>query len=197
MTLRGVIFDLDGTVIDSGLDFDRIRRDMGLPAGQPILEALDEMAGGPQKDECLRILREHELAGARRATLMPGVVAFLEELGHRRLRSGILTRNSREATDLALARLGLRFHTILTREEVPPKPDPAGLLRICEEWAVDVDEVLFVGDFLFDLETGRNAGVKTVLYAPGDLPDYKDRADFTIRDFAAAISLIAHLAGPT
>ena len=39
LALHGMIFDLDGTLVDSGLDFDAIRRDMGLPAGMPILDA--------------------------------------------------------------------------------------------------------------------------------------------------------------
>ncbi len=41
MIVRGVIFDLDGTLVDSGLDFDLMRREMGLPPGKPLLESFD------------------------------------------------------------------------------------------------------------------------------------------------------------
>ena len=59
--LHGMIFDLDGTLVDSGLDFAAIRRDMGLPAGSPILETLDRIPTGLEKDRMLAVLRRHEL----------------------------------------------------------------------------------------------------------------------------------------
>lgn len=190
MSLRGVIFDLDGTLIDSQLDFDAIRRDMGLPAGQPILEALDQMPAGTSKEHCLAVLRDHEMRGAERATLMPGIADFLGELTQRRMLQGILTRNSSESTEVVLDRLSLNFAPVCTRDEVPPKPDPTGLLQICREWCVAVGDVLFIGDFLFDIRAGKNAGIRTVLFAPAQLPEYSGEADFTIRHFSEAISVI-------
>ena len=47
--IRGFIFDLDGTLVDSRLDFEAIRRDMGLPSRTPILEALERIAPGPER----------------------------------------------------------------------------------------------------------------------------------------------------
>ena len=72
MKIHGVIFDLDGTLVDSGLDFPQMRREMGLPAGMPILEGLAEIGPGERFNECLRILDRHEQEAAERATLMPG-----------------------------------------------------------------------------------------------------------------------------
>ena len=54
-------------------------------------------------------------------------------------------------------------------------------------------DTLLIGDFLFDLQAGSNAGARTVLYAPGALPDYADEADETIRHFAEAVSLLDRL----
>lgn len=193
MNLRGVIFDLDGTLVDSRLDFDAIRADLNLPAGKPILEALDEMPEGNRRETCLNILHRHEMLGAERAVLMPAVSEFLDDLSERNIATGILTRNSRTATMAVLERFSLEFSQVKTRNEVPPKPDPTGLLEICSAWEVSVDEVLFFGDFLFDLQAGHNAGIRTVLFAPDGLPEYAHQADFTIRDFAEASSLIAGL----
>ncbi len=190
MNLRGVIFDLDGTLIDSGLDFAAIRRDLGFASDQLILETLNAMSAGAEKDRCLAVLREHELSGARRATLMPGADSLLDELDGRGIRKAILTRNSRESTGLSLNRMGLQFSPVMTREDAPAKPDPEGLLHICREWQVAVGEVLFFGDFLFDLQAGRNAGIRTVLYAPDERPEYCDQADFVIERFDEAVALV-------
>ncbi len=193
MRLRGIIFDLDGTLIDSQLDFAAIRCDLGLEDGELILEAMDAMPDGSRKDESLAILQQHELRGAECAKLMPGVANFLSELKRRSVLVAVLTRNSAETTELSLQRLGLEFSQVLTRDDVPAKPDPTGALRICETWQFAPDEVLLIGDFLFDLQAGRNAGIRTILYAPGEIPVYADEADFTLRHFDDAVGLLASI----
>ncbi len=188
--LRGMIFDLDGTLVDSSLDFDAIRRDMGLPVGMPILETLDQIPAGSEKNRMLEVLRQHELTGAARATLFDGVHEFLEWLDRRGICRAVLTRNSRESTQIVLARLGLRFELTLTREDAPPKPDPTGLLTICEAWKIEPAGVLFCGDYLFDLEAGSRAGTRTMLFAPRELPEFARRADHVLRNFRHASALI-------
>ena len=64
--LRGVLFDLDNTLVDSGLDFDAMRRAMGLPDGVSILEAIERLPPD-RAARCRQILHEFELAGAARA----------------------------------------------------------------------------------------------------------------------------------
>src|SRR5215831_204614 len=124
MAIRGVIFDLDGTLIDSGLDFEQMRREMEFAPGQWILETIALLEEGPRKERCRQVLREHEHRGALSASLMPGAKELLAELSRRGLAVGILTRNSREMTDLALSRLGLVVPHVIAREDAPPKPDP-------------------------------------------------------------------------
>jgi HAD superfamily hydrolase (TIGR01509 family) len=188
--IRGMIFDLDGTLVDSGLDFPLMRREMGLPVGMPILEGLAEIGPGERLDECLRILDRHEREAAERATLMPGAGELLAMLTKRGIDQGILTRNSRQCTSRMLTRLGLAFPCVLTREDGPPKPDPAGLLKICSIWDAHVTEVIFMGDYLHDINCGRNAGMRTILFAPNETPHYSLLADFCVSSFAEAASLI-------
>ena len=178
--IRGVIFDLDGTLIDSRLDFDAMRRDMEFPPGQTILEGIEALPAGDRRERCLTVLHAHERRGAESATLIPGAKELLNDLESRGLITAILTRNSRAMTCLALDRFQLRFSQVLTRDDAPPKPDPAGLHRICDAWGMQVDEVLFVGDYLFDLRCGQAARIATVLYAPDGIPDYAHEADFVI-----------------
>ena len=188
--LRGMIFDLDGTLVDSGLDFEAIRRDMRLPAGMPILESLGRIPAGSEKERMLEVLHQHELTGAARATLYDGVHEFLEWLDQREISRAVLTRNSRESTRIVLDRLGLHFELALTREDAPPKPDPTGLLTICGVWQMQPAHVLFCGDYVFDLEAGSRAGMETMLFAPRELPDFARQADHVLRSFHDASALI-------
>jgi HAD superfamily hydrolase (TIGR01509 family) len=182
--MHGIIFDLDGTVVDSGLDFDLMRREMELPPG-PILESLARLPE-PRAGQCRRILEQHELVGARRATLMPGVAGFLDQLQRRGLRTALITRNSRAMTLLTIGRLSLAFDPIIAREDAPAKPDPAGLHKICGIWGVRPEKVVMLGDYRFDLEAGRRAGTRTVLYTAGRDPEsieYAGLADFHLRSY--------------
>jgi HAD superfamily hydrolase (TIGR01549 family) len=193
VAIRGVIFDLDGTLIDSQLDFEAMRREMGFPDGQPILEGIERLSVGPVRDNCLEILHAHERRGAESATLIAGTRELLAELTRLQLPQAILTRNSRAMTALALRRLELEFSQVLTREDAAPKPDPAGLWRICDVWDLTVEEVLFVGDFRFDLLAGRAAGIRTILFAPDRPPDYAHEADFVVERLIEIPAIVAAL----
>ena len=191
MNIRGIIFDMDDTLIESPLDFDAIRADLGFGEGQLILETIESLDDDVRQTECRRILREHERRAAQQCKVISGVEEFLAELNRRGMLTAVLTRNSRETVELVFSRLQLAgFDQILTREDAPPKPDPAGLKLICERWNIDASEVLFFGDFWFDIEAARRAGAHSVLYAPNNLPEYAHKAGSILRDYADAIDLL-------
>ncbi|MDB4614613.1 HAD family hydrolase [bacterium] len=190
MPIRGVIFDLDETLVSSDLDYDGMRADLGLGPDQLILETVTDMPPGPQQDAGFAVIDRHEREGALRSTMIPGAMEFLDQLTAAHIRTGVLTRNSRAATDTVFANLGLSLSPALTREDAAPKPDPEGLLRICDEWQLPVTDVLFFGDFVFDLLAAANAGMRSVLYCPGRRPDFAEQADFVLTDYANAISII-------
>jgi HAD superfamily hydrolase (TIGR01549 family) len=170
-----------------------MRTDMEFAPGQFILETLESLPEGMRKDRCRQILHGHEYRGAMAATLMPGARELVDELARLKIPQAILTRNSRAMTELALGRLKLEFSHVVTREDAPPKPDPTGLLSICRAWNVDVADVVFVGDFQFDVLAGRSAGIATVLYAPAELPDYAHQADFVVTHLLEIRGVLAEL----
>jgi HAD superfamily hydrolase (TIGR01549 family) len=180
--VRGVIFDLDGTLVEQHLDFEVIRREIGLPFGTPLLEALDRMAS-TEKAAALTIIHRHELMAAETALLNPGVAEFLARLDGLCVRRAVLSRNMRVAVDRVLERCGCVFDPVLGREDAPYKPDPQGIWRICETWALPPSEVLMVGDYLYDVEAGRNAGTRTALVTHGRQWPFADLADISFASF--------------
>ena len=159
------IFDLDGTLTVAVHDFDAIRAELGLPAGQPILEELAAME--PARAERLhRQLYAIEHALAREARPAPGAERLLTRLASRGTRLGLLTRNSVELARLTLAACGLggafEPRAIVGRESGPPKPDPAGVHALLDTLGAGPERAVVVGDYLFDLQAGRAAGAATV-----------------------------------
>lgn len=193
--IRGVIFDMDGTLVDSALDFDLMRREMDLPAGQPILEAIAQLPAD-LANHCRIILSRHEQQGADRATLLPGVAELCHALDQCGIHRAVATRNSRSITQAALGRLGLKFEIALTRDDGPVKPDPWPVLEICRQWCISPAETAVVGDFRFDVECGRAAGAHTVLLthdgAPCAYPNH-ERADLVLNSLADYPRLLAWL----
>jgi HAD superfamily hydrolase (TIGR01509 family) len=179
---RGVVFDLDGTLVVQELDFEAMRREIGLPPGTPLLEAVERLHG-PRRQAALAVLRRHELAAAETAALNPGVAPFLDELARRGVRRAVLSRNMREAVEKVLRRCGLAFDLVLAREDAPYKPSPEGLWQICAAWGLAPAEVLMIGDYLYDVQAGRSAGTRTALVTHGrDLP-FAALADVAFTNF--------------
>jgi phosphoglycolate phosphatase len=191
MPIRGVIFDLDGTLVDSGLDFDLMRREMGLAGELPLLEALQALPSEIAA-RCWAILHEHEQRGSQRATLFPGVRDFLSALERRGLLRAVVTRNSRALTLATLARLEVDFHPIVCREDAPAKPDPQAIWKVCENWGIEPNQCVMIGDYRFDIEAGRRAGTHTVLFTGSGEHSGLDgdiQADFVLESFAETTGL--------
>jgi HAD superfamily hydrolase (TIGR01509 family) len=180
--VRGVVFDLDGTLVVEELDFEAMRREIGIPSGTPLLEAVERLHG-PARQAAVAVLRRHELAAAETARLNPGVGAFLDWLTRRGVRQAVLSRNIREAVAKSLRRCGLSFELVLAREDAPYKPSPEGLLQICAAWGLRPAEVLMVGDYLYDMQAGRSAGTRTALVTHGREPPFAALADVAFASF--------------
>ncbi len=162
MAIRGVLFDMDGVVVRQRLDFPAIKREIFGDTEGFILERMDGLSA-PERGRAEAILERHETAAAMTAEPMDGIRPFLAWMEAHHLRSGLVTRNSRKSVDLVLTRLNLRFDAVVTREDAPPKPAPDPVWLACRRMNVEPSDVLFVGDYEFDMLSGRRAGARTVL----------------------------------
>lgn len=178
---RGVIFDMDGTLIEPLLDFPRLRRDLGVSPGMGILEALDAMdpaEAAPRR----RALIEQELLAARSAGLHPGAVETLEAIRAAGLKTALLTRSAADAMAVVIERFGLRFDLAWSRENGPIKPEPDGILRACRQLGIAPAATACVGDFRYDMEAANAAGAVAVLLARGPMPDFAALARHVITE---------------
>ena len=163
MNIEAVIFDLDGTLTEPFLDFDRIRRDMGLtPEDGGVLEAMGRMPESERK-RAENILLLHEQAAAEQSSLNDGAAALIDTLRHRGISIGLLTRNTRANAVFVAEKHGLRFDGMICREDGPAKPDSYGVRTLCGQFGAAPERTLVVGDFRHDLEAARNAGAIAIL----------------------------------
>ena len=192
--IRAAIFDLDGTITEPLLDFDEIRRQMGLArdAG-PILEAMKGMTD-EQRRSAEDILRTHEDRAVVESTLNPGARLTLEALRARGIAVGILTRNTR-ANALAVAtKHALEFDGVVDRSDGPIKPDSFGVRRLCESFGVSPDEAMVVGDYFFDLLSAHAAGAgAALLLHPGVNEQYAAFADYPLARLDDLVRIIDNI----
>lgn len=177
------IFDLDGTLTVAAHDFDAIRDALGLPAGRPILEALAALPPSEAAPLWNRLdALERELAA--RAVPAPGAADLLRALEKRGARLGILTRNSASNTRATLEATGLHGFfqppDVVAREHAPPKPRPDGIHRLLARWNAPPQQALIVGDYRFDLEAGRAAGIATVYFDCDASREFAAHADLHV-----------------
>jgi len=156
---------MDGTLTQAMHDFDAMRTELNLPAGVPILEAIDAM----EPDDAAakhRELDDMELRMAADAKPQPGCIELLDALSEKGASLGIVTRNGKQIAEVTLAACGIDHYfsdsTVISRNCCAPKPDPAGINLLLSLWQADPKNAVMVGDYLFDLETGQSAGVATV-----------------------------------
>jgi len=191
MSIKAVIFDLDGTITQPYFDFDAIREEMGLSKDSgPVLESMEKMTV-QQRQEAEKILHYHEQKAVTESKLNAGAKQTLTALRAAGIHIGVLTRN-RRSNAIAIARKHkLKFDAVVGREEGPVKPDTFGVLRLCEQFGVKPEETMLVGDYLFDLLCAKAAGAVAVLLTNHNQPGkFAEHADFCIESIGRVLEII-------
>ena len=214
--VRALIFDLDGTLIDSKLDLihavNAMLVEMGrerlsaevisgyIGHGAPVLVARALGTAAPEQ-ECtyalqffLKYYEEHKLDNT---CAYPGVQETLARLWHRDLPMSVLTNKPVRVSVRILEALGLAkyFRSIYGGNSFETKkPDPLGANTILREMGVSAHETAIVGDSEVDVQTARNAGTAAIAVNFGfgvhDRKSYPDEA--YIDRFADLSSLMAN-----
>lgn len=179
-----VLFDLDGTLIDTAPDFIRCLNDLrqsrsldALPADfirQSVSDGARAMIrigfGLDQHQPGYAELRAefldlYEIGVALETTLFEGMDDLLRSLEARQVPWGIVTNKPVRFAAPLIRALGLeeRCSTLICPDHViNSKPDPEALFLACSKAGADPEMAVYVGDHKRDIEAGRNAGMKTI-----------------------------------
>lgn len=206
--ILGVVFDLDGTLVASRHDFNRMRSTViacaekyGVPPGtltpdQPIARliegarhALTELSAQDgtiyrMENEIHSDIDKIEMEALPRTVSRDGAARLLKALRQKGFRVGVLTRSSEQFCRAALVRTGLMefFDYLRTRSSPgPAKPEPEALRLLLQDMGVPPERSLFVGDHLMDAECALRARVRFY----GLLSEDPDVAGTTVAKFKA------------
>lgn len=189
MRLQAVLFDMDGTLLDSAPDFIAItqamRADRDLP---PLADKVirDQISGGARAMiacafaeapdspafEALRqeFLERYQAHCAVLTRPFDGIETLLADIEQARLQWGVATNKPVRYAEPIMQRLGLaeRSAVLVCPDHVAQsKPAPDMLLLACQQMGVEPQQTLFIGDDARDIESGRAAGCRTVAVTYG------------------------------
>lgn len=179
-TPKGIIFDLDGTLVDSfGLVIHAWNVACRGPMGRTYTnEEVIARFGLTEVAMLRKELKAEDFENAKAifldsyrnrhsemCTIFDGITDLLDLLNSRGVPMGIMTGKGRDTADITLAELGWTnlFKSVVTGDEVTkPKPDPEGPLLVARELGIGPSECVFIGDSPADIGAGKAAGMRTI-----------------------------------
>lgn len=213
MKYRLIIFDFDGTLVDTitdvGLCFNQALRQNGFP--EHPLEAFSQFVGGNLETVVSRMLPKDQVTDENITNVKtvyrglyltspkpntnpyPGVRRLLDALKERNIKIAINSNKGQALLDDMTAKLfpqGYFDAVVGYSEDRPSKPDPYGVQMILDTCGCDREEALYVGDGRSDIDTAVNAGIPCIFvnWGQGTQQDKSDVRVFRSVDTAAGLS---------
>ncbi|OJJ64373.1 hypothetical protein ASPSYDRAFT_84384 [Aspergillus sydowii CBS 593.65] len=168
--LKGIVFDVDGTLcLPQNYMFGEMRAALGISKSVDILHHIRSLPTAEEQLEASNRIKAIEREAMQHQEPQPGLVELMEYLRDKGIKRALCTRNF-EMPVMNLLQNHLPEHIflpIITRETpgLLPKPDPAGILHIANEWGLENrgEDLIMVGDSVDDMTAGHTAGAATAL----------------------------------
>jgi phosphoglycolate phosphatase len=211
LPIKLLIFDLDGTLIDSLPDLveatnhmresfglsrfnpEEVRRLVGQGARSLVERALPGLAPEEVEKGLERFLAYNLAHIADKTRLYPGVVETLQALEGAGYELCVLSNKNVALCREVLSRFGIEryFPTVFGADSLPfRKPSPEPVLALLRQYGIAAGECVLIGDSINDVAAGQGAGVVTVgcRYGYGDLSELSG-ADYQVEDFQSLLNL--------
>ena len=194
MTVKAVVFDLDGTIVNFNLDYKAARAEViehltthGFPRSlfslnESVFDMLKKVEISMQnnrksknefskvKEALFIILEKHEMQSATTTTLIPGILETLKALKKMKLKLALFTVNSKKSANYILETFRLKdfFDAVVTRDSVPiVKPNPVHLETALKKLKVPPTQTIVVGDSIMDIKSAQQLGATAVAVTYG------------------------------
>jgi phosphoglycolate phosphatase len=208
---RAVLFDMDGTLVDSyaaiTASVNHVLQHFGRPTltqdkvrtlvGHGLEQLMTTVLPGVDSAAAAKIYRDHHPSVlAAHTKLLPGVAAGLKALREAKIELGVCSNKPSYFTRALLKIFHIEdyFDVVFGPDDAGvAKPDPAMLLKSLEKLGVSREQALYVGDMEVDIETGRNAGVETWVVPTGSNDEAKLRSAKAQRLFPGIAEIVAEL----
>ncbi len=221
---RAVVFDLDGTLVDtapdilaylnellaelgrSGLEPDAVRAMIGDGVRTLLIRGLEASGGVPTGIDLDRLfhryLERYTKDPVRLSKPFEGVIETLDRLQTTGIKLGVCTNKPQRPTDRLLSKLGLDryFGAVIGGDTLPvKKPDPTHLLTALEQLDVEPKQSVLIGDSETDLKTARAAAIPCILVSFGytPIPARQLSADYIIDHFSELIPVLKKIERPS
>lgn len=185
MLYKGIIFDLDGTLLDSLEDLanagNSVLKSKGLKThpvenyqyfvGNGLQKLIERLAPQYQDDQymvaelMLEFKQKYNNCWKEKSRLYPGIPELIRNLEERGVQLAVFSNKPHDFTQLIIDEFFEESVFTVVRgqqEGVAKKPDPTGVFLICESLGLSIDEMVFVGDSATDMKTAKNAGMKSI-----------------------------------
>jgi len=191
--VRSVIFDMDGTLVDSTYDWPSIRRDLGV-AGASIIDELNDLPE-PARSTRWKELEVIESGATDAATVHAGADELLDLLHAHGLTTALVTNNNEANTRRLLDRFSLRFDVVLTRDSGFWKPSGAPFAEAARLLGVATEHCVGVGDSHYDILAARDAGLRAVCMLNDGASHHNGDADLSFPDIPAFLRYLRIVLG--
>ena len=201
--IKAVLFDFDGTLTKPGvLDFPAFKRLLSCPSHRPVLEFIQEIPDDLDRERAILLLDDFEINAAEKSGPNLGAEDIIRYLRDKELLLGIISRNSLKSILRALENFqtvqALDFEIIISRDDpIKPKPSVDGIFLAAQRLKVRTEEILVVGDYVFDIEAGFKAGARTAYLNNLNRPLPEElQSDFIISNLGELKEIIPSLSIP-
>ncbi|MFQ3549062.1 MAG: HAD hydrolase-like protein [Armatimonadota bacterium] len=216
--IKSVLFDLDGTLVDTNIDFDLMRNEIFIKSEEygvekNLLKGLDILAmiekafeiiniandkktADKYYNEIYQILENIEIKHAKNTKPIHYSSELFASLKKYGIKIGIITRNCKKASRISLEIAGLEPDITIAREDCKiHKPNPNPILMALDLFNTKSDFSIMIGDHPMDIMSGKSAGVKTIGFLRDNKPNnYFDEInpDYIISSLEEVLDVIVN-----